>query len=194
MNVGDDQAQPDVVFRADELLESKFIVHYRRSEISSITEIGFAAILLIFGIMEIILYKEQVCGYCLICFGFLLFCLSIQFYFGVIFNCWPLLICHSVVAASMCISIFILLMCSLLMSYPAQIVNLQYRVTAVLVITTSVIALVLLATFAVTSFSRGKELWAFEVSHTDHLRRLLIEALEALEEYRQEHSSASDDD
>ncbi|ETN83244.1 hypothetical protein NECAME_07480 [Necator americanus] len=80
------------------------------------------------------------------------------------------------------------------MSYPAQIVNLQYRVTAVLVITTSVIALVLLATFAVTSFSRGKELWAFEVSHTDHLRRLLIEALEALEEYRQEHSSASDDD
>ncbi|EYB94454.1 hypothetical protein Y032_0171g300 [Ancylostoma ceylanicum] len=62
MNAGDDQAHPEVVFKADELLESKFIIHYRRTELSALVEICFAAIILVFGMIEASTYSERVCG------------------------------------------------------------------------------------------------------------------------------------
>ncbi|CAJ0595733.1 unnamed protein product [Cylicocyclus nassatus] len=193
MHGGDEKTQPEVVFKVDELLESKFIVHYRKTEACALCEAGFCIVLLIFGLLEVFKLNEHVCGYCFVCAAFLFFCLFLQFYFAVIFNCWPLLICHAFQAGGMCLSIFVLLMCSLLLSYPTQITVVQYRITAVLVVATGIIILTVVATFAASSFSRARELWAFEVTHTDHLRRLLIDALDTLEMYKQERTSSSGD-
>ncbi|KHJ92819.1 hypothetical protein OESDEN_07280, partial [Oesophagostomum dentatum] len=157
MNDGDDRAQPEVVFKADELLESKFVIHYRRTEGSALAEAGFCALLLMTGLAEVISYSELLCGYCLICAGILFFCLFLQFYLGVIFNCWPLLICHAFEAGGMFICIFTFLMCSLVLSYPAQIVVTPYRNSLMLTLSSSIITSVLLATFAASSFSRGRE-------------------------------------
>ncbi|KAK6039885.1 hypothetical protein COOONC_22612, partial [Cooperia oncophora] len=111
---------------------------------------------------------------------------SWKFYLAVIYNCWPLLVCHAAQAGGICISIFALLICTMLISHPSQITVIEFRVTMMLTIAVGLILIVLLSTFAASSLTRARELWAFDACHTDHLRRLLVEALETLDHCRKD--------
>ncbi|KAK5972078.1 hypothetical protein GCK32_006734 [Trichostrongylus colubriformis] len=170
--------------KIDEILENKFMYHSKRSELSALTEGGFTVLLGFFGFVEL-MYHERLCGLCLLCGALAFLCLFLEFYLGVTFNCWPLLVCHAAQAGGICISIFAFLICTLLVSHPNQITVLPFRLTMTLAITVGLILMVLLATFAASSLTRARELWAFDACRTDHLRRLLIDALEAIEEYRE---------
>uniref|UniRef100_A0A7I5ECY0 MARVEL domain-containing protein n=1 Tax=Haemonchus contortus TaxID=6289 RepID=A0A7I5ECY0_HAECO len=187
MSDTDEEIMSESPKRVDEILENKFVYHSRRTELSATTEGCFVIIFVFFGLIELISFGEQICGLSLLCGAFMFFCLFLEYHLAVAFNCWPLLICHAAQAGGICISLFALLVCTLLVSHPSQITVIQFRVTMMLTIAVAMIIMVLLATYAASSLTRARELWAFDACHTDHLRRLLIEALEALGDYRREN-------
>ncbi|VDP32568.1 unnamed protein product [Heligmosomoides polygyrus] len=77
-------------------------------------------------------------------------------------------------------------------SSPEQITVIPFRVTMMLTLTVGVILMILLATFSASSLSRARELWAFDACRTDHLRRLLVQALETIDGYREEGSTSEE--
>ncbi|VDL66573.1 unnamed protein product [Nippostrongylus brasiliensis] len=56
----------------------------------------------------------------------------------------------------------------------------------IITVVVSMILMILLATFAASSLCRARELWAFDACRADHLRRLLIDALETLDRYKED--------
>ncbi|KAK6053644.1 hypothetical protein COOONC_08853 [Cooperia oncophora] len=93
---------------------------------------------------------------------------------------WPLLVCHAAQAGGICISIFALLICTMLISHPSQI-TLRY-------VTIAVFSLILIVKYKYGQkvIYSDFQLWAFDACHTDHLRRLLVEALETLDHCRKD--------
>ncbi|WKX97990.1 hypothetical protein Q1695_013580 [Nippostrongylus brasiliensis] len=173
-------------WKKDELVENKFVFHSGRSEISALAEGFFVVVFAIFGLFELVLLEERVCGLCLLCGAFIFLCLFIEFYFGVVYNCWPLLVCHAAQAGALSISIFILLLCTMALSHPNYITVIPFRITMIITVVVSMILMILLATFAASSLCRARELWAFDACRADHLRRLLIDALETLDRYKED--------
>ncbi|KAJ1373993.1 hypothetical protein KIN20_036573 [Parelaphostrongylus tenuis] len=118
----------------------------------------FAAFTLALGIVETNVNGEHLRGYLLLCVSFMLFCLFIEFYLGVTYNCWSLLICHAAQASGLGLSLFVLMICTMLFTFPDQITVLSFKLTTRIVFLTIVIAMTLMGNFAVSSFHRAREL------------------------------------
>uniref|UniRef100_A0A1I7UYS1 Glutaredoxin domain-containing protein n=1 Tax=Caenorhabditis tropicalis TaxID=1561998 RepID=A0A1I7UYS1_9PELO len=154
-------------------LNSSFLPFWRRNAFVYKSELAFSILILICAFAEFVVYNCYVTSLLMSIASFVFALLFFEFYFGSVYNCAALLHLHTLSAG------FISLCCWFSVLIPIffgesvylasrSVVHVIYKYYGCQVIFGS-----LLASFAVASFSRRKEIRAVELSHVDYLKRLM---------------------
>ncbi|EFO86272.1 hypothetical protein GCK72_005613 [Caenorhabditis remanei] len=154
-------------------LNSSFMPVWYRTAFVYKCELAFSVLILICAFTELIVYDCFVIFLLLLIGSFVFVLLFLEFYFGSVYNCAALLHLHTLSAGFMSFVCWLGVLIPIFFGESVYIasrsvVHVIYKYYGCQVIFGS-----LLASFAVTSFSRRKEIKSVELSHLDYMKRLI---------------------